>query len=281
MKKVFIRMNNKQLLGAMLGKYAILRHAQHPEQISVTFINVDEIPLFKSFEGKKYKRSDYQLTYKLNDLQSFTLAAFMAPELCNYQGRALVIDPDVFALTDVGPLFERPLDGSSLLARRKKSGWDTSVMMLDCSRLAHWKMSRILDDLAGFRINYDDWMSLHHEKVSDLEIGWNSWDKIDSDTKMLHTTNRLTQPWKTGLKIDFTWNPRGKVFRIIPKEWLLRLLGKIPKTYQPHPDKNIELFFFHLLKDAMEGGVVTERLIKDEIAAKHVRSDMLDKLKTV
>lgn len=275
---VFIRTNKKQILGAYLGKHAILRTAAHPEQINVQNILVDDIPLFRDFQGKKYQRHGQTITYDLNDLQSFTLSAFMAPELAGYQGRAMVIDPDIFALQDVASLFERDLQGKALAARAKRGFWDTSVMMLDCARLTHWKMKNILDDLAAGKTTYEDWMSLRHEQVSELEAEWNSWDVLTDETKLLHTTNRLTQPWRTGLKIDFTRNPAPKLFGLIPREWIMKLRGQLPSRYQPHPDKKIEAFFFELAKDALRAGVVTEEMVRAEIAAGHVRTDFLEKV---
>ena len=277
MLNVFIRTNGKQMLGALLGRHAILRTAAHPERVEVRYINVDEIDLFKAFEGRQYSRKGHTLTYTLDDLQSFTLAAFMAPQLMGYQGRAMVIDPDVFAITDVERLFERDLRGKSLAARPKRGAWDTSVMMLDCAKLKHWDMKTILDDLAAFRTTYEDWMTVRHEDVDDLEPEWNSWDALTPSTNALHTTNRLTQPWKTGLKIDFTRNPVPKLFGVVPREWLMWLRGDLPSRYQPHPDKGIETFFFRLVKDALAHGAVTKEMVEAEIKSGHVRPDLLER----
>ncbi len=281
MMRVFIRTNRKQILGAMLGKHAILDTATHPEQVDVQFMIVEDLPLFQAFVGKTYARHEQRVTYDLNDLQSFTLAAFMAPELAGFEGRAMVIDPDIFALSDVGELFARDLHGKSLAARPKRGAWDTSVMLLDCAKLKHWNMKKILDDLAAGRIAYEDWMTLKREQVDDLEPEWNSWDEIRPETKLLHTTNRLTQPWKTGLKIDFTRPPMKKLFSMIPREWIARLRGAYPSHYQSHPDKKIEDFFLRLLKDALAAGAVTEEQVRAEIALGHVRPDMLTLLARV
>lgn len=280
MMRVFIRTNKKQILGGMLGKHAILRTAAHPEQIEVRYMIVDDMPLFRDFQGKSYKRHGETITYDINDLQSFTLSAFMAPELCGYEGRAMVIDPDIFALADVEALFNRDLQGKALAARPKRGVWDTSVMMLDCAKLRHWNMKKILDDLAAGRTTYEEWMSLKNEQVQDLEPEWNSWDVLVPETKLLHTTNRLTQPWRAGLKVDFTRNRMPKLFGVIPREWIARLRGTIPSTYQEHPDPKIRDFFFELVRDALAKGAVTEEQVRSEIAAGHVRKDLMERLPT-
>jgi len=50
------------------------------------------------------------------------------------------------------------------------------------------------------------------------------------------------------------------------------LLGR----YRPHPDPNQERFFFGLLKECLEKGVITEGMIRDEMAQDHVRHDAFD-----
>jgi hypothetical protein len=56
---------------------------------------------------------------------------------------------------------------------------------------------------------------------------------------------------------------------------LLFALGRYPIRYQPHPDKNIERFFFSLLHDALTAGAVTSAEVLSEISAGHVRPDIL------
>ena len=92
---------------------------------------------------------------------------------------------------------------------------------------------------------------------------------------MLHTTNRLTQPWKTGLPIDFVINPMPKYFGIIPREPIHKLLGKYPTHYKPHPNKKIETFFFTLLKEAVTAGAVSKDEILESINSDNIRKDAL------
>ena len=48
-KKVFIQTNNKQLLGAYIAKFSIEHHLIDKNSVSVEFINVDELKVFKNF----------------------------------------------------------------------------------------------------------------------------------------------------------------------------------------------------------------------------------------
>jgi hypothetical protein len=67
---------------------------------------------------------------------------------------------------------------------------------------------------------------------------------------------------------------------IVPADWLQRIVP-IPAVtmYRPHPDPNQERFFFGLLRECMEKGIVGEDLIREEMAQNHLRHDALDLLR--
>lgn len=282
MKTVFIHTNNKQYIGAVLGKFSIERYLPNGSDITVKIINVDNLPVFKAFTGKTYLRGGKVITYDPYDLQSFTLSRFMPPEEMHFEGRALVIDPDIFANGDITQLMNMDMNGKAIAACKKGDSWQSSSMLMDCSKLTHLKISDLLSKLEKKEIDYTDIMSLKKES-SILEIPsiWNSLDTLTPETKLLHTTNRLTQPWRTGLPIDFTRSPMLKIFGIIPREPIQKLLGKYPTKYQQHPNKNIEVFFLSLVKDALSSGALTEEDVRKEIEEGHVRKDMFEKLRTV
>jgi hypothetical protein len=282
MKKIFIHTNNKQMFGAVLAKYAIEKKLPANSGITVEYINVDEIEAFKGFAGKEYLFAGKPRVYNPKDLQSFTLSRFMAPELSHYQGQALVMDPDIFAVKDLSSLFDLNMTGKSIAACRKKSHWDTSFMLMDCAKLTHWKIENILKGLSDKKLDYSvDVMSLKHEPaetILELSRIWNNLDTLTPDTMAIHMTERMTQPWKTGLPIDFTRNPMPKIFGVIPREPIHKLLGRYPTHYQKHPDPKIESFFFNLAKEALREGVISPELVEGEIHSGHVRPDLLKKI---
>jgi len=271
------------MLGAKLAKYSFEKEAGPHGTFEVKLIIAEELPEMQHFVGTTFLTGGRLRTYSFSNLQSFTLTRFKAPELMGYQGRAIVIDPDIFALpgTDIGELFTLDLEEHSLAAcwREKKGVWESSVMVLDCTRLKHWKLSLILTELAKQKTDQSKYMWLTDESVKLLPWGWNSMDAINADSKILHTTIRLTQPWKTGLKIDFTQKALPKIFGIIPREPLYGLLGKYPTHYLPHPDTEVVDFFFNLLKSALRDGVLSEKEIEYDIENKNVRPDIFEVLK--
>lgn len=271
---LFIQANTKQMVGALLAKFAAERQRKDPNSFDVQIINVETVPAFKEFAWAGFKRGNETRVQDPNDLQSFTLTRLMPPELMGYEGRAVVIDPDIFALKDIAPLFEMDLKGNTLAACPKKSAWDSSVMVLDCAKLTHWKIADILKSLGDGTDDYRTWMQLRAEKnVFELSRDWNSLDVITPTTGMLHTTVRLTQPWKTGLPIDFTPGHIPPLFGYIPRFWV-----KQPTHYQPHPDPAVENFFFKLTKDALAAGAVTNEDLQAAIDAHNVRADLFKKI---
>lgn len=278
----FIQSDRKQLLGAKVAKHALeTRGGLMKKGIPVTIMLVEDIPVFTRYAGMAYKRGEETRIHDEKDLQFFTLSRFMPPELMRYSGRALVIDPDIFSLKDITDLFSMDLKGNSLAACKKKDAWDSSVMVLDCSTLTDWNIEKLLEGLKNETEDYRDWMQLRREsKVLELPRLWNSLDVVNEETKMLHTTQRLTQPWKTGLPIDFTPGTPPKLFGIIPRKPLLKLRGKWPTHYKPHPDASIETLFFDLAREAFEGGAVTKEDVQSGIDAKNLRNDFFELLAT-
>ena len=133
--------------------------------------------------------------------------------------------------------------------------------------------------------DYMDWISLKLEpkgSIGLLENEWNDFDRLTPRTKLLHSTRRRTQPWKTGLPID--WTP-ADTFPFFPPigwamRWRRRLLGDhaLLGRYKPHPDRTQERLFFGLLRECVEKGIVSEDMIRAEVDRNHVRHDVFEVL---
>ncbi len=280
---VFIHTNHKQLVGALVSSYSLKRNSRHPERFEVRIIHSEDYPFLKAREGQPFLREGKSWIWRYDDLQSFTPLRFMPPELVGYRGRAVVIDPDIFAVGDITGLLDRDMKGKAILckARRTEKKFASSVMLIDCAKLTHWKCEEQFHELFEMKRDYMDWISLlceAEETIGLFEDEWNSFDKLNEKTKLLHNTKRRTQPWKTGLPADFT--PGEKVRR---KE-KLGLIGRIvhnftarsaPTAYEPHPDANQERFFFSLLRECVDKGIVSESLLREEMRRNHIRHDAL------
>jgi len=150
----------------------------------------------------------------------------------------------------------------------------SSVMLLDCSKLTHWKCEEQFNEMFEMKRDYLPWISLELEDRSTiglLEPEWNHFDTLNENTKLLHNTKRRTQPWKTGLPVDFT-NRNEKRFGFLASQWFRA------KRYLPHPDPNQEAFFFNLLGECLDIEVVSEEFVREEIKKRHIRVDALELL---
>jgi hypothetical protein len=270
--KAFVQSNNKQLLGAKIAKFCLVKELG----VETSILNVDEMSDL-GLEQLRYKRSGKWHNHNSKDLQSFTLVRFLPPTLLDFKGFAIVIDPDIFALRDLSEILEICKNQDfSIAARRKNSFFDSSVMIINCESLRNqYSWNSILEALKYGKLDYVDLMSLNLPgiKIFELEQKYNSYDSFDPQTLFLHTTNRITQPWKTGLKIDFTRTDPGKYLGIISKKIVLKIFGNWPSRYQPHPSKEVESKFFSLVRLAMSAGVLTIKDIEEAISLKTVRPD--------
>lgn len=288
---VFIHTNHRQGVGAIVSRYSLKRNSAQPDQFDVRFIHTEDQQFMKDREGQLYLRDGDKRTWLNDDLQSFTPLRFMPPELMGYEGRALVIDPDVFAVGDVWELLSRDMEGKALMCRPKsgskgrRGALASSVMLLDCARLTHWRVAEQFAEMFNFSRDYMDWISLkleNRDTIGLFEDQWNDFDRLAQDTKLLHNTKRKTQPWKTGLTVDYR---PADTFRLFPpRHWIRRarraMFGdyKFAGTYKEHPDPNQEQFFFGLLKECLEKGIVDESTIRDEMQQNHVRHDAMEVL---
>ncbi len=283
---VFIHTNERQIVGALVARHALQRNSRTPDAFEVRIIETHDFPFLAAREGQPFRRDGITRIWHNNDLQSFTPLRFIPPELMGYQGRALIIDPDIFAVADVCELLFRDMQGKAIVCRMRngpkgKFGYyASSVMLLDCAKLRHWRCQEQFEELFSFKRDYMDWVSLKLEDPATIgrcEDEWNDFDRLTPQTKMLHNTRRMTQPWKTGLPIDFE---PPDAFKPIPMyAWLMRFgrrffgPNKLIGHYWRHPDANQEKLFFGLLRECMDQGIVTEAMLREEMSRNHVRHD--------
>lgn len=272
---VFIQANDRQMLGARIAAYSFQAHSRRPNSFDVRIMTLDDFPRLKQ-PGQSLLRAGHVRDWDPDDLQSFSPLRFAPPTLMKWKGRAVVTDPDCFAVGDVAELFQRDMGGKAIMAvpRPGHNGQAdyiaTSVMLLDNAKLRHWDFDQELEELFAHRVDYVDWVELKREDrstIGPLEPEWNSFDKLNARTKILHTTKRRTQPWKTGLPVDYTLRESG------PFDFMRRLANR---RYQPHPDRNQEAFVYALLAEMVDKKLVTLEELVVEMAANHIRHDSLE-----
>ncbi len=291
---VFIQTNPRQMIGALVSRYSLRRNSARPDAFEIRFISTDDHPFLAAHEGEPFLRDGATRIWRMDDLQSFTPLRFMPPELMGYAGRAVVIDPDVFAVGDIAELLARDMQKRAVVVRDKtgsksRSGIKaTSVMLLDCAKLEHWRTEQSFGRMFTREVDYMDWIGLRLEDpvtLGPLEPAWNDLDHLGHSTKLLHNTKRWTQPWKTGLPVDFVPGDRTRAFPLVGylRRARRKLFGDygLLGRYKPHPDPNQEAFFFGLLRECLETGEISEDFVREEMARNHVRHDSFEVLERV
>jgi hypothetical protein len=300
----FIHSNHKQLVGAIVAKYSVEKTTKHADRFEVRILNLEDYPELTRRHGRPFLREAIWPKWNNDDLQSFTPLRFLPPQLMGFEGRAVVVDPDVFALSDVWELLSRDMQDKAILSRRiepkrmpsgkikGKAYWASSVMLLDNARLKHWRWAEGLDEMFSGKRDYRDWISLSlesQESIGELEEAWNAFDTLEPWVKLLHNTGRTTQPWKAGLPIDFLPKtpqaPKPPLLGFIPRDRYERIAATLKgEVYAPqgfyvrHPDANQERFFYTLLQECLDLGIVTEKFLKQEMRRNHIRRDSLEVL---
>jgi hypothetical protein len=183
-----------------------------------------------------------------NEATEFSLYRFLIPEICNYQGKAIFLDSDIVCLSDIGELFDTPMEGNTFLARkggyRSSNHWALSVMLIDCEK-AKFDLESTFDEIDQGLYDYTDFMGMsrnylkHHPyQIGELDMGWNMLDSYDQNTKLIHYTNLHMQPWK----------------------------------YPNHPQGE---FWFTHFNEAIAAGYITQKDIKLSLVRSYVRLDLM------
>jgi hypothetical protein len=129
----------------------------------------------------------------------FSFHRFLLPELAGFRGRAIYLDSDMLVFSDIGELFETPMDGATALAAEPTPGkWlSYSVLLIDCG--CGWRIGDILGRLDRGEVSYEELMfelkGLGRVETR-LPYHWNSLDTYaPGETRLIHYTTMQRQPW--------------------------------------------------------------------------------------
>jgi hypothetical protein len=276
--KILIQRNNRQKLASKIAAASFIK--QGIPSNDILFLEFENNILLKSKVGKKYLRKGKIKIFK-DDLQSFTLLRFLGPEFVKYKEKILIIDPDVFTLQNPKKITSF-LDSSSSLACTFIDGEPRTEVMLVNAEKVKWKFSEIIEKLFNLELDYNDLMNLSFDKnlkITKLDINYNSHDAIKEDTVFLHTSNRITQPWKEGLKVDFErHNSQKTLFKQTIRKYLGLKYNKnlIANKYQRHPSKEVIIKFKEMYEYAIENNIINKEEIQMSIKKEFFSTNFLN-----
>jgi hypothetical protein len=171
---VFIHTGRKQLLPALVARYSLQRGSRHADAFEVRFLAADDHSFLRERDGQPFLWQGERRVWHYADPQSFAPLRFMPPQSMGYEGRAIVLDPDIFAVGDIWDLLSCDMLGRGILARPRfmtmtpgGALW-SSVMLLDCARLTHWCCAADFAELFAFKRDYAAWYALQLEPFASL-----------------------------------------------------------------------------------------------------------------
>lgn len=281
---IFVHTNAHEIVSARVAMYALKKTSKNADKFNVKLIKLEDYPHLMKRHGQRCVRNGREAGWYKNVPQSFLPLRFLTPQLMGYKGRAILIDPDIFAISDVYELLSRDMGDKAILSRpvyvgNQLKGYNSSVMLLDCSKLKHWKWEEQIDEMFAGKRDIQDWIWLRTEPedtIGSLEEEWNHYDIFNETTKFLHNTQQSTQPWKTGLRYkqenmgNYKKGLKDKL-RSLKHNFLNRKFS----TYKKHPDPNQEKLFFCLLKECLDADFITKKFLESEIKMRHIRPDIL------
>ena len=271
---IFVHTNDVQLIGAKIAAFSFFRALPQESNVSVSVLQTERFPALKAFHGSSFSHKGRKVSFDYNDIQSFTLLRLAVPEVMQYKAKALVVDPDVFWVSDESPcqLFQY-VDAKTPIACVHKHHWRTSVMVTNNEHLKDWSMAEALNALRRGD-DYKQLIELGHidqSRINSLPAHFNCFDSLPKNGKVLHFTRRQTQPWRTGLPL------REKYEKKLSVRFLKALFGK--NKHIPHPNTDLEQLFFQIAKDAFASGHLTQDEVLQAQEDGMIRPDFLDILR--
>lgn len=232
--------------------YSIVRNTNTPVQ-------------FHIMEGSSWeKRSEV----KHGEGTGFSLRRWDIPKYFDYEGCAIYLDADQLVLGDIKELWDQQynLFEECIACTYQPDKWfsrpepNTSVMVMDnhnCKLDHGWMdngqlLSHLQADID--RKRYVRVMHAHHLAVRPYQISnsWNSLNRMDENTKLIHYTKEPEQPWyKPSHKFAGIW---GKWFRMAVEDNMISIqqVEKAVSIYKPHTSQirgqGLHPYWFEMLK---------------------------------
>lgn len=202
--KIFIGSGEQSLLERKVLLYSLYKHSRSDLEIAV--FNGTHNSIERT--GSPPVPAPLSLQLKYRNLTEFSLYRYLIPELCSYEGRAIYLDSDMVCLADIQELFDALLDGHDFLAKREaysqngESMWGLSAMLIDNSR-CRFDLQQFLCEIDDGLYTYTEFsqfgakfLARHSYRLGEIDPNWNVFDQYDGQTKLIHYTNLMSQPWK-------------------------------------------------------------------------------------
>jgi len=278
--KIFIQSNPNQELAAKVSAYSFSKFGFK----NITIMKLNENHLLSKQFYRKFLRGGSKKIYDPNDLQSFTLLRFYPPQICDEF--CLVIDPDVFAVKDPAEEISKYIKEYGelkIFCTKKKNIIRSEISLINCENFNLWDFNKLIHDIFDCSMDYNKLINynfLDQESIGIMSNQLNEFDQINENTILLHTTNRITQPWKEGLPVDFKIDTSKKNYL---KNLIKKILGLnynknlFYKNYIKHQDENVLNFVGNLFYEAYNSNFIDLSEIKYSINMSYLSKKFVER----
>jgi lipopolysaccharide biosynthesis glycosyltransferase len=192
MLRIFIGWDSRFPEPADVLRYSLLKHASIP--LEIHYLKLDELHLDRKHDPLASTE--------------FTYSRFLAPHLCNFQGKALFLDNDMLCFADVKELDDLDMRPYALRIVQHdyspantvkmygavqttypRKNW-SSMMLMDCAKLRLWSKDVVETQTGAYLHRFQD---IPDAQIGELPKTWNTLDWMDDTTKLIHYTNG--GPW--------------------------------------------------------------------------------------
>jgi hypothetical protein len=198
--RVFIGSGEASALERKTLMYSLKKNSQRP--LAVYVFNGTHNAI--EHEGAPPRLAPMSLRVKYANFTEFSLYRWLIPQLCGHEGRAIFLDSDTICLGDIGELFDMPMNGAAMMSIKAydTGEWGPSVLLMDCAK-CRFDLEAILDEIEAGRYTYSEFtrlaetfLAIHPHGIGELDQKWNSFDRYDEQTKIIHYTDLMRQPWR-------------------------------------------------------------------------------------
>jgi len=148
---------------------------------------------------------------------NFTLFRFAIPALCAFKGTAIYLDCDQYLRTDIEGILQFAQKGKWVCSNAGKPGDGDAVSVIDCEGfgfITQWPTVEVMK--TGKYRKWDLRSFMRPIRKETLPSTWNSLDRVNDDTNLVHFTDLDSQPWNPNRR-------RAHTDRTAVAEWMALL----------------------------------------------------------
>lgn len=205
--QLFIGSGEASLIERKVFIYSILKNTKHP--IDIFVFNGTHNSIEKNKDTPVL--SPMPLYIKYQNFTEFSNYRWYIPQICEFKGKAIFADSDMVCLGDIADFYHQEMGDYDILAKEDAYNlnsnttktWGMSLALFDCNK-AKFDVEKHFNEIEEGLYSLKDlhqmspnFLNYHPYKIGPIAKGWNDFDYLDENTKLIHYTNLYTQPWKT------------------------------------------------------------------------------------